>query len=271
MIFKKVSTIKHEELLLLMKYMMLTYCLFVYLDLIGGSFMAFYQKQIRNNHVNITSYSHILKNIQDCYNATRLKRRLDELQETTVEFTDDTSPGDASAELPTQLDIDMGLVDEAQDLDDGNFLFEEESGHPDSINLDTIQKYGKKQCGYEHLTVPCCPNESVLIGQERDSLDHFQPLSFLPNRDVVSFTKLVQLSFMVDTSRHINPQHKEGEPITHLSVVKPNGTKHSIIEWGKFYGLDAKQQGAFEVAASNFVLTYHVDAENRETTLHDSR
>jgi hypothetical protein len=83
---------------------MLTYCLFVYLDLIGGSFMAFYQKQIRNNHVNITSYSHILKNIQDCYNATRLKRRLDELQETTVEFTDDTSPGDASAELPTQLD-----------------------------------------------------------------------------------------------------------------------------------------------------------------------
>ena len=111
---------------------------------IGGSFMAFYQKQIKNNHDNINRYKHILKNIQDCYNATRLKRRLDELQESTVEFTDELSTMKAKHEEPSSLDIDMGLVDEAQDQDEGNFLFEEETGNPDSITLENHKKIWQK-------------------------------------------------------------------------------------------------------------------------------
>jgi propanediol dehydratase large subunit len=51
--------------------------------------------------------------------------------------------------------------------------------------------------------------------------------------------------------------------------MKPNGTKDSIIKWGTFYGLDTKQQGAFEVATSNFVLTYHVDAANADDVMED--
>jgi hypothetical protein len=47
----------------------------------------------------------------------------------------------------------------------------------------------------------------------------------------------------------------------------PNGTRESIIEWGHFYGLDAKQQGAFEVATSNFVLTYHIEASSSPSQL----
>jgi hypothetical protein len=237
---------------------------------IGGSFMAFYQKQIKNNHDNINRYKHILKNIQDCYNATRLKRRLDELQESTVEFTDELSTMKAKHEEPSSLDIDMGLVDEAQDQDEGNFLFEEETGNPDSITLETIRKYGKKECGYNHITQPPCPDDSVIKGVEIDThTAGIQTPNHLPERERITYMKLIELSYKVDTSRRINPQQRAGDPITHLTIMKPNGTKDSIIEWGSFYGLDTKQQGAFEVATSNFVLTYHVDAANADNVMED--
>eukprot|EP00978_Attheya_sp_CCMP212_P029130 scaffold102515_cov63-Attheya_sp.AAC.7 len=229
--------------------------------------MAFYQRQIMSNHENINRYKHILKNIQDCYNATRLKRRLDELQESTVEYSDELTAKKAKHEEPSSnLDIDMGLVDEAQDQDEGNFLFEKET---DSITLETIRKYGKKDCGYNHITLPPCPLDSVIMGIELDAHTCIQTPNHFPEHERITFTKLIELSYKVDTSRRINPQQIAGDPLTHLTVMKPNGTKDSIIKWGTFYGLDTKQQGAFEVATSNFVLTYHVDAANADDIMQD--
>jgi hypothetical protein len=69
--------------------------------------------------------------------------------------------------------------------------------------------------------------------------------------DSITRFHLMELSFKTDTSSRPNPQNNGGPQ---RSVMLPNGTKESIIEWGQFYGLDDKQQGAFEVATSNFVI-----------------
>eukprot|EP00978_Attheya_sp_CCMP212_P014250 scaffold36233_cov58-Attheya_sp.AAC.1 len=157
-------------------------------------------------------------------------------KESTVEYTDDLTIKKAKHEEPSNLDIDMGLVDEAQDQDEEKQLFEKETGNPDSITLDTIRKYGKKECGYNHLTLPPCPLDSIIMGIEIDTHTGMQTPNHLPERERITFMKLIELSYKVDTSRRINPQQRAG---------------------------------AFEVATSNFVLIYHVDVANADDVMED--
>eukprot|EP00978_Attheya_sp_CCMP212_P002311 scaffold4773_cov54-Attheya_sp.AAC.1 len=63
----------------------------------------------------------------------------------------------------------------------------------------------------------------------------------------------------MDTSRRKRPQSISKEEVD--TIILPNGTKPSIIAWGELYGLDENQQGAFEVAASNFILTFHLETD----------
>ncbi len=70
--------------------------------------------------------------------------------------------------------------------------------------------------------------------------------------------RLIVLTFRTDTSRRKRPQSISTEEV---NIILPNGTKPSIIAWGELYGLDENQQGAFEVAASNFILTYHLETD----------
>jgi hypothetical protein len=223
--------------------------------------MKFYQTQIRQAHVNIAKYKHIMKNIQDCYNATCLKRHKDELDSKTTIYTDDQS-SKATDELQEepQYDLDMALIDEARDQDDDHLLFAEESGNSCSLSLEPIRTYGKLQCGYQFLSVPHIIEDSVFLPTQGGHGTQGRNDEGTTNElrcDVVTRVHLMELSFRTDTSSRPNPQNKEGPE---RSVMIPNGTKESIIEWGQFYGLDEKQQGAFEVITSNFVLTYHIDA-----------
>ena len=230
---------------------------------IENSFMKFYQTQIMTDHANVKQYKHVLVNIQDCYNATRVKRRLDELEDNTSIYTDEISgtSGEPSSNSEPDISLDFGLVDEAQDQDDQNYLFQEESGSPDSISFDIIRKYGTAECGFELINCPSCvSSESVLIPTNR----HFDDPNVYPTpldvREYISSYNLMQLSFNVDTARRPPPQGG-----TDVVVMSPNGSKQSIDDLGVYYSLDDNQQGAFEVAASNFVLTYHTDASTVES------
>jgi hypothetical protein len=225
---------------------------------IENSFMKFYQTQIIHDHANIKQYKHVLINIQDCYNATRIKRRLDELEDNTSIYTDEVSgtSGEASTNSEPSIDLDMGLIDEAQDQDDENFLFQEEDGSPNSITFEKIRKNGVKECGYKLLNIPpCILSESVFIPSHGYFEETNAHPAHLDVREYISSRHLMQLSFNVDTARRPPPQG--GSDVV---VMSPNGTKESIEDWGAYYGLDNTQQGAFEVATSNFVLTYHIDA-----------
>ena len=231
---------------------------------VDNSFMKFYQRQVINDHENIKQYKHVLVNIQDCYNATRIKRRLDDLEEKTSVYTDELSeslPANPT-DMEPSFDLDMGLLDEAQDQDEANFLFEEESGSPDSITYELIRKYGKNNCGFHHLSLPqCLPSDTIFLTTNRNlSNNDNGPFRNVLEREYISSFNLMQLSFNVDTSRRPPPQG--GNDFT---VISPNGSKLSIINWGHYYGLDNDQQGAFEVATSNFVLTYHTDAGTVES------
>ena len=231
---------------------------------VDNSFMKFYQRQILNDHANIQQYKHMLLNIQDCYNATRIKRRLDDLEEKTTVYTDELSGSSPASptDMEPSFDIDMGLMDEAQDQDEENFLFEEESGSPESISYELIRKYGKNNCGFDHLCLPLClPSDSVFLTSNGNvSTNTNLPLGDVQEREYISSFNLMQLSFHVDTSRRLPPQGGND-----FLVISPNGSKDSIINWGQYYGLDNEQQGAFEVATSNFVLTYHTDAGTVES------
>eukprot|EP00978_Attheya_sp_CCMP212_P034599 scaffold145692_cov63-Attheya_sp.AAC.3 len=197
---------------------------------------------------------------EDCYNATRIKQRLDGLENNTSIYTDEVSgtSGEASSKSEPSIDLDMGLIDEAQDQDDDTFLFQEEGGSPESISFDIIRKYGMKECGFKLLNLPpCIPLESGFISSNRNFDDTNAHPAHLDVREYISSKHLMQFSFNVDTSRRRPPPHGGSDVV----VMSPNGTKQSIEDWGVYYGLDDnQQQGAFEVATSNFVLTYHIDA-----------
>jgi hypothetical protein len=223
--------------------------------------MKYYQTKIREGHENIARYKHIMKNIQDCYNATCLKRHKDELDSKTTMYTDDQSSNAINeVEEEPEYDLDMGLLDEAQDHDDDHLMFTEESGNSYSLSLETVRAYGKNMCGYKCLSVPPVTVESVFMHNQMGQGAHGRNADDATNDtfpDSTTHFHLMELSFKTDTSSRPNPQNNGGP---HRSVMLPNGTKESIIEWGYFYGLDDKQQGAFEVATSNFVLTYHTEA-----------
>ncbi len=72
--------------------------------------MKFYQSQIIFEHPNLVKYAHVLRNIQNCYNAVRLNRRKDELEATTEMYTDDVKSTNVANEEPS-YDIDLGLAD----------------------------------------------------------------------------------------------------------------------------------------------------------------
>jgi hypothetical protein len=229
-----------------------------------GSYMKFYQSKITAQHPNIAKYEHVLRNIQNCYNAVRLDRRKDELEEITDIYTDgldaSNAPDEESKE-PT-FDIDFGLLDEADDQDEGQALFHEFIGSPFSIVLDTIRNYGEHQCGYEFLTLPIPLPGSLNLSDNANrspySNINSNASTIIHNNERMTRTRLVELKFRTDTSRRIKPQSTTAEE---MEMIKPNGTKPSIEQWGEFYGLDENQRGAFEVAASNFVLTYHQEAD----------
>jgi hypothetical protein len=225
--------------------------------------MKYYQTKIREGHENIGKYKHIMKNIQDCYNATCLKRHKDELDSKTTMYSDDQSTqANNEAEEEPEYDLDMGLLDEAQDHDEDHLMFTEESGSSYSISLEPVRTYGKNECGYQFLSVPSVPEESVFfpptqLGQGAHGRNEEGITSHVLFPTTITRFHLMELSFKTDTSSRPNPQNNGGPQ---RLVMLPNGTKESIIEWGQFYGLDDKQQGAFEVATSNFVLTYHIEA-----------
>eukprot|EP00978_Attheya_sp_CCMP212_P032080 scaffold123655_cov62-Attheya_sp.AAC.1 len=199
---------------------------------VDNSFMKYYQTKITEGHENIARYKHIMKNIQDCYNATCLKRHKDELDSKTTMYTDDQSSNAINeVEEEPEYDLDMGLLDEAQDHDDDHLMFTEE------ITEESVFMHNQMGQGAHGRNADDATN--VMLP---DSTTRFH---------------LMELSFKTDTLSRPNPQNNGGP---HRSVMLPNGTKESIIEWGYVYGLDDKQQGAFEVATSNFVLTYHIEA-----------
>jgi DNA-directed RNA polymerase delta subunit len=75
------------------------------------------------------------ENIQDCYNATCLKCHKDELDSKTTMYTDDQSTNaNNEAEGEPEYDLDMGLLDEAQDHGDDHLMFTEESGNTYSLS-----------------------------------------------------------------------------------------------------------------------------------------
>eukprot|EP00978_Attheya_sp_CCMP212_P018508 scaffold50689_cov62-Attheya_sp.AAC.1 len=102
---------------------------------------------------------------------TRIKRRLDELEDNTSIYTDEVSgtTGEASSNSEPSIDLDMGLIDEAQDQDDEKHLFQEEGSSPESISFDIIRKYGMKECGFKILNLPpCISSESMFILSNRN-------------------------------------------------------------------------------------------------------
>ena len=224
--------------------------------------MKFYQHQITAQHPNIDKYEHILRNIQNCYNAVRLNRRKDELEATTEMFTDDIEPTNRPNEEPT-YDVDMGLLDEADDQDEGNEIFHEIEGCHFAIRLDTLRTDGKNNCGFQHLSTPIPIHKDLDITDNThqhpnaDANPNSNPVH--PPQTQITRARLIELTFRTDTSRRRRPQSTLHEVV---DMMDPNGTKESIISWGQFYGLDDNQQGAFEVAASNFVMTYHLETDH---------
>eukprot|EP00978_Attheya_sp_CCMP212_P009714 scaffold23143_cov67-Attheya_sp.AAC.1 len=156
----------------------------------------------------------------------------------------------------------MGLVDEADEQDKGDNMFHEINGSPFSIGLDKLREEGKNKCGFEHLSLPIPIYRSLDITHNTprhsnaganlnsDHVHHTQ--------DRISRARLIELTFRTDTSRQRHPQSATPKEV---DMIDPNGTKASIIAWGHFYGLDDNQQGAFEVAASNFIMTYHLETD----------
>jgi len=57
-----------------------------------------------------------------------------------------------------------------------------------------------------------------------------------------------------------------------VELTLANGTKESMIEWGKAFGLDIKQYQSFQVLLSTFILTYYDDSyvENNAIDLANS-
>ena len=220
--------------------------------------MKFYQKQIIAEHPNIAKYRHILTNIQNCYNAVRLNRRKDELEATTEMYSDgvDASNDTNEEDKEPTYDIDLALVDESDDQDDGQALFSEINGSPFSLVLDAIRNNGKNECGYEHLSLPVPILETLNLTNSGYANSNLNSDSSRIHRNMERMTRgrLLELRFRTDTSRRMKPQSASSEE---MDLINPNGTKASIEQWGIFYGLDENQRGAFEVAASNFVLTYH--------------
>jgi hypothetical protein len=224
--------------------------------------MKFYQHQITAEHPNIAMYEHVLRNIQNCYNAVRLNQRKDELEATTEMFTDNIEPTNQPNEEPT-YDIDMGLVDEADDQDEGSGLFHEIEGCHFSIGLDVLRADGKNKCGFEYLSIPIPTNRPLDLTNNThrhsntNENSNSNPVHHTQER--ITRARLIELTFRTDTSRRRRPQSTTPEEV---DMIDPNGTKESIISWGQFYGLDDNQQGAFEVAASNFVMTYHLETDH---------
>ena len=117
---------------------------------VDNSFMKFYQRQILNDHANIKQYKHsMLVNIQDCYNATRIKRRLDDLEEKTTVYTDELSGSSPASptDMEPSFDIDMGLMDEAQDQDEenlDNFIKVEEAKRKTNFSIKRLERKKSK-------------------------------------------------------------------------------------------------------------------------------
>eukprot|EP00978_Attheya_sp_CCMP212_P014346 scaffold36442_cov81-Attheya_sp.AAC.1 len=180
-------------------------------------------------------------------------RTMEEVQE------DDVKSTNVANEEPS-YDIDLGLADEDFDQDEGEELFQEITGSPFNIALDTLRTEGKNQCGFEHLLVPIPVNRSLDITNNpyHDANTKLGSNPIHHTQDRLTCARLIELTFRTDTSRQKRPQSTSTEDV---DIIHPNGTKPSIIAWGELYGLDENQQGAFEVAASNFILTYHLETD----------
>jgi hypothetical protein len=78
--------------------------------------------------------------------------------------TDDQSPNATNeVEKEPEYDLDMGLLDEAQDHNDDHLMFTEESGNSYSLSLEPVCTYGENKCGYQFLSVPSVTLESVFM------------------------------------------------------------------------------------------------------------
>jgi hypothetical protein len=71
-------------------------------------------------------------------------------------------------------------------------------------------------------------------------------------------------------------QANEGIDDVQKEIINANGTRQSILKWGKNKGLDDDQQTAFELLAMKYILTFSdeaiIDAKNLETsTFFDER
>jgi PIF1-like helicase/Helitron helicase-like domain at N-terminus len=131
---------------------------------------------------------------------------------------------------------------------------------PLRYNCCSLRGKGRFKCGYDRLPSfdSICnypPYDFIHTSNNNDTnCDLLESSSrIISNRGPATQQRLVRILFKHDccelrSFEIITGQHEE------TSVLKPNGSVSSIIDWARKSNLDASQQRAFEIFAGTFVL-----------------
>jgi Helitron helicase-like domain at N-terminus/PIF1-like helicase len=209
-----------------------------------------------------------LQNLQDC-KSNNLRNVLvgDELQRTTLQPDNNESSNTTYDNTNTfeeeQLLHFNEISQENDDLED--FLADEAYTEPNYNDIPTeytcsvLRSTGRHGCGFSKLpdfstvTLPNTSNFVTSAAPSDEPFTNIQPPSQRPppkREDLVSIlflnTAFQQRSFLDVTGQ-----------TDLVSVLDPNGSAKSIVNWAEASTLDSNQQRAFEIMTSTFVLSYY--------------